>query len=147
LCESGAPGIHIEALEAFRILCGVPKIGADIRERTLPQETAQDRALNFNKGCYIGQEIVERIRARGAVHRVFTGFEVDGTIQPGSAIQSDGKDVGQITSVTTIPTQSGERVLALGYVRREHLASSALTAAGVKVRPVSVPFTSVWEQI
>jgi aminomethyltransferase len=147
LCESGAPGIHTEALEAFRILCGVPKIGADIRERTLPQETAQDRALNFNKGCYIGQEIVERIRARGAVHRVFTGFEVDGTIQPGSAIQSDGKDVGQITSVTTIPTQSGERVLALGYVRREHLASSALTAAGVKVRPVSVPFTSVWEQI
>jgi aminomethyltransferase len=144
---SGAMGVHTEALEAFRVLCGVPKIGADIRERTLPQETGQERALNFNKGCYIGQEIVERIRARGAVHRVFTGFEVEGTVQPGSTIQSDGKDVGQITSVTTIPTQSGKRILALGYVRREHVDSVALTTAGVKVRPVSLPFTNVLEQI
>jgi aminomethyltransferase len=145
---SGAMGVHTEALEAFRVLCGVPKIGADIRERTLPQETGQERALNFNKGCYIGQEIVERIRARGAVHRVFTGFEVDGTVQPGSTIQSDGKDVGQITSVTTIPTQSGERAIGLGYVRREHLSSGVdLAAAGAKVRPVPLPFTSVLKQI
>ena len=91
---------------------------------------------------------MERIRARDAVHRVFTGFEVEGKVQPGNAIQSDGKDVGQITSVTTVSTQSGERVIALGYVRREHLSSGAdLTAAGVKVGPVSVPFTNVLEQI
>jgi aminomethyltransferase len=147
LSESGTVQVHGEALEAFRILCGIPKIGVDIRERTLPQETCQERALNFNKGCYIGQEIVERIRARGAVHRVFTGFEVDSTVQPGSAVQSDGKDVGQITSVATIPIQSGEQILALGYVRREHLSSSALTAAGVKVLPVPLPFTNVLEQI
>jgi folate-binding protein YgfZ len=146
LSASGALGIHAQALEAFRILCGIPKIGTDIRERTLPQETGQDRALNFNKGCYIGQEIVERIRARGAVHRVFIGFEVDGTIQPGSTIQSDGKDVGQITSATTIPTQSGERVIALGYLRREQLGAD-LTAGGVRVRPASVPFTNVLEQV
>jgi len=51
----------------------VPLYGQDIRERDLPQETEQQRALNFNKGCYIGQEIVERIRSRGKVHRKFTG--------------------------------------------------------------------------
>ncbi len=148
LIRGGAKEIRDEALEAFRILCGIPKIGADIRERALPQETGQDRALNFNKGCYIGQEIVERIRARGAIHRVFTGFEVEGTAQPGSAIRSDGKDVGQITSVATIPTQSGERVIALGYMRREHLSSGTdLEAAGAKVRPVPPPFTNVLEQI
>ena len=47
-----------------------PKFGQDIREKTLPHETGQERALNFNKGCYIGQEIVERIRSRGNVHQV-----------------------------------------------------------------------------
>ncbi len=59
--------------------CGVPLYGVDIRERDLPQETEQMRALNFNKGCYVGQEIVERIRSRGNVHRKFTGFLVEGT--------------------------------------------------------------------
>ncbi len=53
---------------------GIPLYGVDIRERDLPQETEQMRALNFNKGCYVGQEIVERIRSRGNVHRKFTGF-------------------------------------------------------------------------
>src|SRR6185369_14387339 len=80
LLQSGASEIDARSFEAFRILCGIPKIGNDIRERTLPQETGQERALNFNKGCYIGQEIVERIRARGAVHRVLTGLEVNGPI-------------------------------------------------------------------
>ncbi len=52
----------------------------DIRERDLPQETGQARALNFTKGCYLGQEIVERIRSRGAVHRQFAAFLVDGDL-------------------------------------------------------------------
>ena len=52
----------------------------DIRERDLPQETEQERALNFSKGCYVGQEIVERIRSRGQVRRKFTGFEVTGPL-------------------------------------------------------------------
>ena len=63
-----------EALEMQRIVAGIPLYGVDIRERDLPQETEQMRALNFNKGCYVGQEIVERIRSRGNVHRKFTGF-------------------------------------------------------------------------
>src|SRR5205814_7314154 len=69
--------IHEAALEVFRVACGIPKFGVDIRQKDLPQETGQERALNFNKGCYVGQEIVERIRSRGAVHRMFTGFEIE----------------------------------------------------------------------
>ncbi len=93
------------ALELYRIALGVPRYGQDIRERDLPQETEQARALNFNKGCYIGQEIVERIRSRGNVHRKFTGFLVSGPPPAlGTKIQVQAKDVGEITSSATIPT-------------------------------------------
>ncbi len=73
-----------EALESLRILEGTPLYGTDIRNsekaRELPQETAQTRALHFNKGCYLGQEIVERIRSRGNVHRTFAAFRLDGQL-------------------------------------------------------------------
>src|SRR6202166_5126164 len=66
LITAGATAVGSETLEMQRIAAGVPLYGVDIRERDLPQETEQMRALNFNKGCYVGQEIVERIRSRGA---------------------------------------------------------------------------------
>ena len=98
------------ALELLRIAAGIPRYGVDIRERDLPQETEQDRALNFSKGCYVGQEIVERIRSRGQVRRKFTGFEIDGPLPAaGSKIQVDGKDVGEITSAASLPVAGGER--------------------------------------
>ena len=78
LLVAGAAPVGFEALELQRIVSGIPLYGVDIRERDLPQETEQARALNFNKGCYVGQEIVERIRSRGAVHRKFAGFLAPG---------------------------------------------------------------------
>jgi folate-binding protein YgfZ len=145
LIESGAQETHDEALEAFRILCGIPKFGVDITSRTLPQETGQNRALNFSKGCYIGQEIVERIRAKGAVHRVLTGFAADNT-SPSTIIQSEGKDVGKISSVATIPIGAGARVVALGSLRREHLGS-VLQAGSTRVTPVPLPFSELLQQL
>ena len=71
-----------EAFEQLRILSGTPLYGVDIRDKDLPQETNQTRALHFSKGCYLGQEIVERIRSRGAVHRTFTGFVLHGDLPP-----------------------------------------------------------------
>ena len=144
LLHAGAGEIHDETLETVRILCGIPKVGQDTREKTLPQETGQERALNFNKGCYIGQEIVERIRARGAVHRMFVGFEVEGAAPPaGMKIQSEGKDVGEITSIAGEPLK-GKR-LALGYLRREFLASDkTLTAGEAKVKPATLPFSDLF---
>jgi folate-binding protein YgfZ len=120
LITAGATPVGSEALEMQRILAGVPLYGVDIHERDLPQETEQTRALNFNKGCYVGQEIVERIRSRGNVHRKFTGFVVDGTaaIAAGAKILADEKEVGEVTSAATLRA-SGNQTVALGYIRRE----------------------------
>jgi folate-binding protein YgfZ len=121
LIAEGATPVGSEALEIQRIVAGVPLYGVDIHERDLPQETEQMRALNFNKGCYVGQEIVERIRSRGNVHRKFTGFLAEGTtsIAPGDKIVFDEKEAGEITSVVVLRTAFGERGVALGYIRRE----------------------------
>jgi folate-binding protein YgfZ len=121
LLAAGATPVGSEALEMQRVVDGIPLYGVDIRERDLPQETEQMRALNFNKGCYVGQEIVERIRSRGNVHRKFTGFLAEGAaaITAGAKIASGGKEVGEITSVTVLGTPSAERTIALGYIRRE----------------------------
>lgn len=142
LLQAGAETVVEESLEALRILCGIPRFGQDIRERTLPHETGQERALNFTKGCYIGQEIVERIRSRGAVHKMFFGFELDGVVSAGTKIQAEGKDVGEITSVIAAALK-GKR-LALGYLRREFASGDKQLKAGEAiVKPASLPFASL----
>lgn len=119
LRAAGASAVGSEALELQRIVSGIPTYGVDIRERDLPQETEQARALNFNKGCYVGQEIVERIRSRGAVHRKFTGFVAEGVapIAAGAKIIAGEKEVGEITSAAFL--QAADKYVALGYIRRE----------------------------
>jgi len=129
LHQSGATPVGKEALELYRVAIGAPRYGQDIRERDLPQETEQAQALNFNKGCYVGQEIVERIRSRGNVHRKFTGFRISGALPAnGSKIQAQGKDVGEITSTANIPGPQGDHAVGLGYIRRE------LSAPGKEVQ-------------
>ncbi|WP_035348644.1 YgfZ/GcvT domain-containing protein [Edaphobacter aggregans] len=110
------------SLEQLRLLEGTPLYGADIRDRDLPQETNQTRALHFAKGCYLGQEIVERIRSRGSVHRTFTAFRLEGALPaPGTPLESAGKQVGELTSVASIPLADTTLQFALGYLRREVL--------------------------
>jgi len=144
LVKAGAKPVGASALELSRIASGVPRYGQDIRERDLPQETEQDRALNFSKGCYIGQEIVERIRSRGQVHRKFTGFVVEGALPaPGTKIQAEGKDVGEITSAASLPTAGGERGVALGYLRRELAVAGKQVEAGGKLTVANLPFADI----
>jgi folate-binding protein YgfZ len=142
LRQAGARPIGTAALNLFRISRGIPQFGVDIRERDLPQETGQTRALNFTKGCYLGQEIVERIRSRGAVHREFTAFAVEGTLpEPGAKIlpgENEEKEVGEITSSAILPLPAGDRPVALGYLRRE-AAGKDLRAGTAKLRPASLP--------
>src|SRR5260370_19510706 len=141
LLAAGATPVGSEALEMQRIVSGIPLYGVDIRERDLPQETEQMRALNFNKGCYVGQEIVERIRSRGNVHRKFTGFVVEGAaaIPPGDKIVSDEKDVGEVTSVATLHSQ-GVQTIALGYIRREvGVPGREATIGAGKARVIQLP--------
>ncbi len=147
LIKTGAKPVGTAALELLRIASGIPRYGQDIREKDLPQETGQQRALHFTKGCYIGQEIVERIRSRADVHRSFTGFEIRGPLPaPGSKIQADGKDVGEITSPASLPVAGGEYPVALGYLRREAaLSGKQLQAGGATATVANLPFAAVFK--
>ena len=120
LSTAGATPVGADALEAFRIAEGIPLYGVDIAERDLPQETSQMRALHFSKGCYLGQEIVERIRSRGNVHRHLRQLELDGPLpKTGSELQLDGVAVGTITSAAELPLSRSPRRFALAMVRAE----------------------------
>ncbi|HTW81794.1 MAG TPA: hypothetical protein VME23_19760 [Terracidiphilus sp.] len=118
---AGAMPVGCASLEAFRIGEGIPAYGIDIVERDLPQETAQSRALNFNKGCYLGQEIVERIRSRGNVHRHLRHLELEGPVpEPGTGLKlADGSEAGHITSAAELPLEKGRRAFALAMIRAE----------------------------
>jgi aminomethyltransferase len=142
LQNAGATLIGQDALELYRVALGIPLYGKDIRERDLPQETEQQHALNFSKGCYVGQEIVERIRSRGNVHRKFTGFKIEGAPPAvGTKIQWQGKEVGEITSSALIPGPTGEQSVALGYLRRELAGPGKdLDIAGSRVTVSELPF-------
>jgi folate-binding protein YgfZ len=121
LVEAGATPVGADALEAFRIAEGFPAYGIDIAERDLPQETSQLRTLSFSKGCYQGQEIVERIRSRGSVHRHLRPLELFGPVPAaGSELTLEGgAAAGQITSAAELPLAAGVRVFALGMIRGE----------------------------
>ncbi len=149
LLDAGAVPCDSQSQEWLRLLEGTPRYGTDIRDRELPQETGQTRALHFSKGCYLGQEIVERIRSRGNVHRVFTAFRLEGSLpDPGTLLESESKQVGELTSVAAIPLSSADPdatvQLSLGYIRREALERNLpLLYPGGTAIPVSLPFTTV----
>ena len=120
LSTAGASPVGVTALEAFRIAEGIPVYGTDMIERDLPQETSQMRALHFNKGCYLGQEIVERIRSRGSVHRHLRQLELDGPLAgAGTELSLENASVGHITSSAELPLDGKTRYFALAMLRAE----------------------------
>lgn len=120
-----------DAQERDRIFSRQPLYGMDIADTELPQETGQMDHLSFTKGCYIGQEIVERIRARGAVHRHWSAFRFTAPVAPGAAIEADGRAAGKITSVAPLVLEAAaSEVFALGYIR-DAAPGTAVSAAGV----------------
>ncbi len=137
LQKAAARPAGVRAMEQWRILHGIPRYGQDIREKDLPQETEQDQALNFSKGCYIGQEIVERIRSRGQVHRRFTGFQFQNALPQPGKIEAEGRVVAEITSVTEV---DGHKI-GLGYIRRETgLPGSQISVHGNPATVADLPF-------
>ena len=99
-----------------RIENGKPLYGEDIRDTNLPQETQQMEAVSFTKGCYLGQEIVERIRAQGRVHRQLERIELEGAESPapGTKLEIGGHEA-EITSAIYSPHFG--KTIALAYVR------------------------------
>jgi folate-binding protein YgfZ len=124
LRTAAATPVGTEAVEAFRIAEGIPAYGVDIAERDLAQETSQMRALHFSKGCYLGQEVVERIRSRGNVHKHLRQLELFGPLPAGGTALHfddgalDGETAaGHVTSAAEFALPSGSRVFALGMVK------------------------------
>jgi len=154
LVEAGATPAGADSLESFRIAEGIPVYGIDIAEKDLAQETSQMRALSFNKGCYLGQEIVERIRSRGSVHRHLRPLELAGAHPPAGTelTLEDGKPAGQITSAAELMLSNGSRSFALGMMRGEaelgsHLITySAESATGNAHILAAPPELAVGEQ-
>ena len=132
--SAGAVAAGPEAARIVRLELGHPRYGEDITDRHLPQETQLLRALHFDKGCYLGQEIVERIRSRGGIHRFLVRLAIDTQVPPppGAKIEASGRPAGEITSAAYSPAAG--KVVALGYLRLcEFPAGTPLEAAGSRV--------------
>lgn len=127
---AGAVAATASDARTLRIENGKPRYGEDIRESSLPQETQQMQAVSFTKGCYVGQEIVERIRAQGHVNKLLARLEVESSdlLAPGAKLAADGSDAGEITSSILSP-QTG-RVAALAIVRANYAQSGTRLHAG-----------------
>ena len=122
LQAAGAQPASADDARIVRIEIGKPRYGEDIHEKSLPQETQQMHAVSFTKGCYLGQEIVERIRAQGHVNKKLVRLEIDGTEPPapGTKAVANAAEVGEITSAVYSP-QSGA-IAALAYLRTQFAA-------------------------
>jgi folate-binding protein YgfZ len=140
----GAHGLRplgFEALELLRVEAGVPRYGQDMVDTTIPLEANLSHAISYNKGCYIGQEVIARATFRGHMNRKLTGLllgEVEAA--PGAELRKGDKKVGWLTSVVRSPTR-GQRV-ALGYVHRDHLepGTELTLAEGPTVTVAPLPF-------
>jgi folate-binding protein YgfZ len=111
------PMIGAKAFEVFRIESGIPLMQKDMDETNFPQECGLNAALDFQKGCYLGQETMARIDAQGHVNRHLVGIVSTAPVTPGDKIFRDNKEVGRITSATH--SQMLGQPFALGYIRRE----------------------------
>ena len=119
--EASIPQASAEEARTVRLERGVPRYGEEISERYLVQETGVLHAVHFNKGCYLGQEIVERVRSRAQVHRHLRPIRIEGSEAPaaGTKLLADGNPAAEITSAIHSP-RLGE-VVGLAYVRTEAL--------------------------
>jgi tRNA-modifying protein YgfZ len=115
IAETGLQPATADDWRTYRIEQYRPRFGEDIHSSTLPQETNLADALHFQKGCYLGQEIVERIRSRGHVNRMLVGLgmKTDQVPAPGTKIQFEGADAGEITSSVFSPAFDEVRAIAM----------------------------------
>jgi aminomethyltransferase len=117
--ELYAKPVGLDALETLRIEAGIPRFGVDMDENTIPIEAGLWNALSFEKGCYVGQEVIARIKWRGHVNWHLIGFKIEGDEVPekDSKIIRDQREIGYITSGAFSPKLN--QIIALGYIRRE----------------------------
>jgi folate-binding protein YgfZ len=129
IIAAGAQPVSPEVLEILRIEAGIPRHGQDMDESNVVLEANLDDAISYTKGCYLGQEIIIRIKHRGHVAKKLTGLKFDIPVESGATITAeDGKEIGRVTSATYSPKL--ESPIALGYVRYEYLNPGTPVKAG-----------------
>lgn len=119
------PEASAEDIRTVRVENGKPRYGEDIFDTIIPHETRLMHAVHFNKGCYLGQEIVERVRSRGRVNKELWRLSIASQAVPerGAKVLAGGKEAGEITTAVFSPAHSA--VLAFAYMRVEHLRPNA----------------------
>ncbi len=140
LAAAGAPAVSAEAVEILRIESGTPRFGSEMDTATMPAEAGiVARAVNFEKGCYIGQETVARLHYKGKPNRHLRGLRLSAPAQPGSALRLGEKEVGKLGGSGVSPAHGP---VGLAIVRREAEPGAELLVGedGVTARVVDLPF-------
>jgi len=147
LVEAGARPVGAEALNVLRVEAGIPWYGHDVDETVILPETRLEHLVSYNKGCYIGQEVVARVKYRGHVNRALSGLVLDGDRVPasGAKVLAEAKEIGWITSA--VRSIALGQPIALGYLRREHFAPGAAVTiqddgTSIPARVAELPFVT-----
>ncbi len=141
LIDAGAVSAMDSDIHRVRVERCQPRYSEDISSTTLPHQTGLTSALHFRKGCYLGQEIVERVRSQGQVNRVLSGLEIltGESVVPGDTITANGTETGKITSVDQAPEPG--RIFAIAMLRVQSIQQGAeLSVNGFPAR-VRAPAT------
>jgi folate-binding protein YgfZ len=118
-------------VDAWRVLNGTPRFGVDFSGEDLPQEAASADAVSFEKGCYLGQEAVAKVRNLGHPRRLVVHLHGEGSVSRGDALLVDDREVGQVTSAAP----SGPGTTVLGQVRWDGRDGPFTSATGVRLEP------------
>lgn len=127
---AGAQAIGEDTLEILRVEAGIARFGQDMDDTSVVPEINLDDAVSYTKGCYVGQEIIVRIKHRGHPAKKLTGlrFETDLQIETGAIIRSpENQDIGRVTSAVISPRLGS---IGLGYVRYEYLSDGTHVVVG-----------------
>jgi folate-binding protein YgfZ len=145
LLEARAQPIGWNALDVLRVEAGIPWYGRDVDETVILPETRLEHLVSYNKGCYLGQEVVARVKYRGHVNRALCGLVLEGPDVPsgGTTVVAGDREVGRITSA--VRSIGLDRPIALGYVRREYFAPGSEVAVKdgdrlIAARVADLPF-------
>jgi folate-binding protein YgfZ len=140
LAAAGAAGAPEELAEVRRVESGRPRYGIDLDDTVIPQEAGlNERAVSFEKGCYVGQETVARLYFRGKPNRHLRGLKLSGPAAPGDPLRLGEREVGRLGSVVESPLHGR---IALALVRREAAPGDSLAVGddGVRAQVVDLPF-------
>ncbi len=140
LLEAGAREVSAAAVEILRIEAGTPRFGAEMDSGTMPAEAGiVEAAVNFEKGCYIGQETVARLHYRGKPNRHLRGLRLSAPVAPGAALNLGEKEVGRLGGSSVSPVHGP---IGLAILRREAEPGAELAVGedGVTARVVDLPF-------